>query len=108
MGSVLGANLCGGSGGAGVRCSRPSIARIQYFVKYFIKSIAVRTIGDALVLEERELAEKLQHVCNWGWSRNLEKDCKIPQRGSWTLGALVRSERLIRHVDYCRGRDDHR
>jgi hypothetical protein len=49
---------------AGLRCSRPFIGRIQYFVKYFINSIAVRTIGDALVVEEKgfsgEVATYLQ------------------------------------------------
>jgi hypothetical protein len=44
---------------AGLRCSRPSIARIQYFAKYFIKSIAVRTIVPALVIEEKGVSEEV-------------------------------------------------
>jgi hypothetical protein len=57
---------------AGLRCSRPSIGRIQYF----INSIAVRTIGDALVVEENgfsgEVATCLQLRLEQEFSEGLQ------------------------------------
>ena len=74
---------------AGLRCSRPFIGRIQYFVKYFINSIAVRTIRDALVLEEKGVSEEVATCLQLG----PEQECREElQHSATTLGALVRSE----------------